>query len=35
VSEQDIWWRVVTDQGLSMLATLVGLVAVMVATYLV
>lgn len=35
VSEKDIWWRVVTDQGLSMLATLVGLMAVMVATYLV
>lgn len=35
VAEKDIWWRVVTDQGLSMLATLVGLLAVMVATYLV
>lgn len=35
VAEKEIWWRVVSDQGLSMLATLVGLLAVMVATYLV
>lgn len=35
VPEQDIWWRVLAEQGWSMLAALIGLVAVMVATYLV
>lgn len=35
VTAKEVWWRVVADQGLSMLATLLGLLAVMVATYLV
>jgi sigma-B regulation protein RsbU (phosphoserine phosphatase) len=35
VSEWDLWKRVLADRGMSMLATLLGLLAVMVATYLV
>lgn len=35
VPEKDIWWRVLTDLGWSMLAALLGVVSVMLATYLV
>lgn len=35
VPEVDIWWQVLADRGWSMLAALIGVVSVMLATYLV